>query len=67
MKIKIFKCGLCKPEKRIELTRNGFRKHLAEEHRIMSNKFNTSSKSLTGERAKGKKRQNWVIEVTDNE
>jgi len=54
--IKTFKCGLCKPEKRIAMTRKGFRKHL-EEHRIMNKKFNKGyNKGL------GYDKQKWVIE-----
>lgn len=46
MKIKVFICGLCKNEK-YKGTRAGLRKHLREEHRIMTqitNKGNQSKK-----------------------
>lgn len=55
MEIKIFKCGLCKDDKRVSMTRKGLRKHLEEEHRIVREKFN-------GTDIKNKKhKQNWVI------
>ena len=55
MKIKIFECGLCKPEERKGFTRKGFRKHLAEEHKIVNEKFNNTNE-------KGPTKQKWVIE-----
>ena len=60
--MKAFKCGLCREEKRVSMTRKGFRKHLAEEHRILNNKFNAGYKNVLGTKTKGKK-QTWVIEV----
>lgn len=57
MKIKKFKCGLCKEKDRIWMTRIGLRKHLSEEHRIMHQKFNKTY--LKGE---GYDKQKWIIE-----
>lgn len=56
MKIKLFKCGLCRNERYIG-TRHGLRKHLKEEHRIMSRLANSS-----GEKKKKIKQRWWITE-----
>ena len=57
--IKIFKCGLCKEEKRVAMARKGLRQHLKEEHRILKEIFN--SKGISGKK-KDFHKQRWVIE-----
>ena len=56
MEIKKVKCGLCKKDKRIWMTRHSLRKHLREEHRIMSAITNQSGAD------KRKEKQSWWIE-----
>lgn len=56
MKIKRFKCGLCKIDKSIWMTRYGLRRHLREEHRIMTAITNQVGVS------KKKDKQSWWIE-----
>lgn len=57
MSIKKFKCGLCKEEKRISMTRKGLREHLKNEHRIMKEITNSDYTAR-----KGYIKQNWWIE-----
>jgi len=61
MKIKKFKCGLCKEEKRKWMTRLALRKHIEKEHRIMTKKFNYESDSKKDSKT-GWARQKWIIE-----
>lgn len=65
MKIKVFKCGLCKPENRGGMTRRGFRKHLETEHKIMSEKFNSSGVEKAKPHEVAKYKKSWVIEEED--
>ncbi len=54
--IKTFQCGLCQQKnKEFKSTRAGLRKHLRDEHRILS--------EITNHVVKGKyKKQSWWIE-----
>lgn len=54
MSIKKFICGLCKKERRYVGTRKGLRKHLKEEHRIMTELANGSSAVKKGQSTKQK-------------
>lgn len=55
--IKVFFCGLCKEHERYAMTRLALRKHLADDHWIMSQKFNQQGV----DKAK-MARQSWIIE-----
>lgn len=57
--MKVFRCGLCKEDNRIGRTREGLRKHLEEEHRILTEKFNTTGRGKKSDVDKIKKK--WVI------
>jgi len=56
--IKKFSCGLCKKNKIYIGTRKGLRKHLQEEHRIMTKI--TNDKDVEG---KSHKRRWWINEL----
>jgi len=51
MKIKKFKCGLCKEEKRFWMTKKNLRKHLKSEHGVKNNlinKIDPTNKKIIG-------------------
>lgn len=60
--MKRFICGLCKKNKKVEdfiSDRKGLRKHLRENHRIMSDITNTGSDE------KREIRKWWIVEEVD--
>ena len=56
MKIKKFKCGLCKQHEQYYMTRIGLRKHLREKHLI---KTGLANGNLGDRKAK---RRWWIVE-----
>ncbi len=57
--IRRFKCGLCKEKDRIAMTRKGLRKHLADLHRITTQK---SSTGWSNKKNEYEKRSWWITE-----
>jgi hypothetical protein len=55
MGIKKFKCGLCKKDDQYVGIREGLRKHLKEEHRIMTEIANTGGEKKV-------RRRWWIVE-----
>ena len=59
--IKIFSCGLCKKHEMYKGTRKGLRKHLKEEHRIMTEITNTKDMREKGMKKIITTKQRWWI------
>lgn len=62
MKIKKFKCGLCREKERSWMSRHILRKHLQDKHRIMFQKFNKGYV-----KGMGFDKQKWIIEEECND